>query len=118
MSSQNFANNLVSVTKLCCPSCWELYQVLEMGGAIRGSHPIVSPIVLPETLPKSVSEAMVTRFRAILSSQLRHLSSPIMVHGHHRNTSESGYSASSSNEGAVELRKACLAWVSAQDQKL
>jgi hypothetical protein len=87
-----------------------------MENAIRGCHPIVTPIVLPETLPNSVSEALVKRFRAHLSSQLRHLSesSPFMVPGHHRITSESRYSATSSNEGSVEYHDASQAWVFAQ----
>jgi len=90
-----------------------------MGDVIRGCHPTVTPIVLPETLPNHVSNAMVTRFRAHLSNQLRHLSSPNMVPGpttgHHRNTSESGYSATSSNEGAKQYSDAYQHWLSVQN---
>jgi hypothetical protein len=103
MSSQNLASTMVSVTKLCCPVCWELFQVLKMGNAIHGCHPNVTLVVLPKMLPISVSNAMVDRFRTHLSNQLHHLLSPNTVtSGHHRNFSDSGYSATSSNEGALE----------------
>ena len=72
---------------------------------VRGCHPIVTPVVLPETLPSSVSEEMVSRFRAHLSSQLHHLlfqssSVPRVSAGHHRNPSDSGYSAGSNDSAA------------------
>jgi hypothetical protein len=73
MSFQNLDDRIVSVSKLCCPVCWELFQVLRRDGSIRGCHPIVTPVVLPETLPGLVYEELVTRFRTHLSSQLRHL---------------------------------------------
>ena len=72
--------------------------------------------MLPETLPDDVSTKMVTCFRAHLSSQLRHLKSLPVVTGlkkmHHRHSSESGYSASSSNEGATEMFDAAKQFVS------
>jgi hypothetical protein len=62
---------------------------------------------------------MVTRFRAHLSSQLRHLLSPPAVglvtglkNMHHRHSSESGYSASSSNEGATKMLDATKQFMS------
>jgi hypothetical protein len=74
-----------------------------MEDRVRGCHPTVTPVVLPETLPSSVSEQMVSRFRDHLSSQLRPLLSessnsiPRLSAGHHRNHSDSGYSAESSD---------------------
>jgi hypothetical protein len=107
ISSQNLADNMISVSRLCCPVCWELFQVLDKESIIRGCHPTVSPVVLPKTLPESVFESMVTRFRAHLSGQLLHLLSdrkiPELKVGHHRNSSETGYSATSSSEGAKPI---------------
>ena len=109
ISFQNLAGDVVCVSRLCCPVCWELYKILGKEGTVRGCHSTVTPVVLPETLPDYVSTEMVTCFRAHLSSQLRHLLSPAvgLVTGpknmHHRHSSESGYSASSSNEGATEM---------------
>ena len=116
MSSQNLANNMVLVSKLCCPVCWELFQVLRREDTVCGCHPIVTPIALPQTFPKHVSKVLVTHFRAHLSSQLHHLSSSgfsvsELKNGHHRITSESGYSATSSNEGATKISNASEQWL-------
>jgi len=112
--SKNWAKDIVSVSKLCCPVCWELFQVLRMDKSIRGCHPCITPTVLPETLPSHISEAMVDRFRAHLRGQLRHLLSsntvPMLTGQHRRNVSESGYSAASSQEGAKEYPDAYVNW--------
>jgi hypothetical protein len=107
---------MVSVSKLCCPVCWELFKILKREKAVHGCHPNVTPVVLPETLPNHVSESMVTRFRAHLSNQLRPLlMDPNYIPGlkkmHHRNTSESAYSATSSNEGATKLSDSTESWL-------
>jgi hypothetical protein len=77
-----------------------------MEGSVRGFHSTITPLVLPETLPNHVSEAMVTRFRELLSEQLLHLSSQSpdipRQFKHYRNTSESSYSVSSSNESVMD----------------
>ena len=114
MSSQNF-NDMVSVSRLCCPVCWELFQVLGIESIVRGCHPTVTPVVLPETLPSHIYEAMVTRFRAHLSSQLRPLLSDIVSSstGHYRNSSDSGYSAVSS-ESVEMLTKMYGDWAHTQ----
>jgi hypothetical protein len=98
MFSQSLADDMVSVSKLCCPVCWELFQVLQKEGIIRGCHPTVTPTVLPEMLPEYICEAMVTRFRAHLSNQLRNMYTGQTAR-HYRNSSDSAYSVSSSNEG-------------------
>ena len=119
MSSQNLANDMVSVSRLCCPVCWELFQVLGIEGIVRGCHPTVTPVVLPETLPSHIYEEMVTRFRTHLSSQLRPLLSDIVSGssiGHHRNSSDSGYSAVSS-ESVERLTKMYGDWAHTQGLK-
>ena len=79
-----------------------------MEGTIRGCHPNVTPIVLPETLPNHVSDSLVTRFRAHLSGQLRHLLSfpgvTVPGKGHRHNTSESAYSSTSSTDSTLEIQ--------------
>lgn len=92
-----------------------------MEDIIRGCHTTVSPVVLPETLPSHVSDAMVTRFRAHLSTQLHRLLSPYNVvsyptTGHHRNSSDSGYSAVS-NESAGKLSSLYGDWTKTQNAK-
>jgi hypothetical protein len=84
-----------------------------MENAICGCHPTVTPLVLPETLPKHVSEAMISHLRALLSSQLCHLLLPnITSVGHHRNSSESAYSTTSSNESAADYSEEYQIWSS------
>jgi hypothetical protein len=86
------------------------------GGRIP--HTTVSPVALPETLPKHVSDAMVTRFRAHLSAELRLLSSPFStVSRHFRNSSESGYSATSSNENAKQPSTYFQKWSLVHDER-
>jgi hypothetical protein len=97
---------MVSVSKLCCPVCWELFKALDLGTNIRGCHPTVTPLALPDILPPKITERIVTRLQTILSSQLVHivLKSPVKTTQHRRNESEAGYSATSSNdlEGSSE----------------
>jgi hypothetical protein len=118
MSLQDLAGDMVSVTKFCCPVCWELFEVVGKGESVRGCHPIVTPVVLPEILPKDVYEKMITRFRAHLSGQLRHLLVfPVDytisgLNTHHRNTSGSGYSTTSSNQAATKSSDALKRWIS------
>lgn len=77
----------------------------------------------PDCVARDASQSRFQRdgypFPAHLSNQLRHLSSPNMVlgptTGHHRNTSESGYSATSSNEGAKQYSDAYQHWLSVQN---
>jgi hypothetical protein len=115
MPSQTLDSSKVSVSKLCCPVCWELFHILNMENAVCGCHPTVTPIVLPETLPEHVSEKMISHLRALLSGQLRHLLFPNIIPvgaGHHRNSSESAYSSTSSNENAAEYSDEFQTWSS------
>jgi hypothetical protein len=74
----------IGVSKLCCPVCWELLQILAPQSlkpgvkskipatyfSIRGSHSTVSPTQLPRWLPDDVVKKMVDRFRQLLHSEL------------------------------------------------
>jgi hypothetical protein len=105
---------MVSVSKLCCPVCWELFKALKLGTHIRGCHPTVTPLALPETLSPEISREMVARCQALLASQLKPLLSTEQAHTkqHYRNDSETGYSAASSNmiEGASECSPSYNSW--------
>jgi len=106
---------MISVSKLCCPVCWELFEVLNLHdficAKVRGCHPTVTQIALPETFPLEVSDKMITRLRALLAGQLRHLllNRPPRTQ-HFRNESETGFSAASSNEGASQCVEAYDSW--------
>jgi hypothetical protein len=69
---------MVAVSKLCCPICWELLDVLKGGSqdySTRGHHYVMSPAGLPLWLPADVVQEMVVRFRRYLRKEL------IDIHG-------------------------------------
>lgn len=67
---QTMEHGVIGVSKLCCPACWELMQVLKTNYdrrfMVRGFHTTVYPVQLPSWLPKHVVDQMVTRFEAHL----------------------------------------------------
>ena len=95
---------MVSVSKLCCPTCWELFKALDLDIKMRGCHPTVTPLAIPGTLPPDIPEQIIKYFRPLLTGQLIHLLSDSDVTGkarivhHYRSESETGHSASSSNQ--------------------
>lgn len=109
---------MISVSKLCCPVCWELFKVLKMDPDIKmdikisGCHPTITPVALPETFPAKISEKIVVSLRPLLTAQL----SPLLetkrpASGqHYRNVSETGHSAASSNEGASKCLGSYETW--------
>ena len=103
---------MISVSKLCCPVCWELFKELGLSTEIRGCHPTVTPLVLPETLSPCITKRMVKNFQVHLASQLVPLLSvtSVGVSQHRRNESETGYSAASSNESASEFTECYRTW--------
>jgi hypothetical protein len=93
---------MISVSKFCCPVCWELFKAATPGIKISGCHPNVTPLALPETLSPEIITKMVAALRILLVSQLKPLlENRAPQFGHSRNESESGYSAASSNEDAA-----------------
>lgn len=102
---QNLQEDMISVSKLCCPVCWELFEALNLDTKIRGCHPTVTPVALPETLSLEISEKMVTRLRTLLDAQVNFFfleGNDARRTQHSRNESETGHSTTSSNECASE----------------
>jgi hypothetical protein len=58
----------ISVSRLCCPTCWELLQVL--GFQMRGFHTSFYPVELPSCLSEPELKEMVTRFWGHLRREL------------------------------------------------
>ena len=54
----------ISVSKLCCPVCWELLVLLgseiPLSESFRGSHSTIHPVELPEWLPYKIKEEAVS----------------------------------------------------------
>jgi hypothetical protein len=120
--SQALQGDMVSVTKLCCPVCWELFKILrkllKLDIRISGCHPSVTPLALPETFSPEIIKEMVIALRGQLVLQLEpllHSKSPQKVQ-HSRHESETGHSATSSNnEGSTVFREAYNDWEEHQE---
>ena len=78
---QSLDQQLVAVSKPCCPACWELMAVLRGDKhdqfMVRSRHSTVYPLQLPPWLPLDVCQEMVNRFWNHLLRQLE-----TMVSGH------------------------------------
>ena len=72
---QNLHRNWISVSRLCCPVCWELMKTL--GGSqdtdpfeVRGRHSVVYDMELPNLLPTDILEKMIRRFKEFVYQEL------------------------------------------------
>src|SRR6266550_1522266 len=73
---------MVSVSKLCCPVCWEFITLLRETTAttatdkspkfsVRGYHPHIYPLVLPPWISDEIREKMNLKFLGYLGAELR-----------------------------------------------
>jgi len=75
-SHQNIGqqSRLISASKLCCPICWEFFDVWRGYSSTRlvlwADHSIVYPVQLPESVPDEVIQKLITRFQASLQHEL------------------------------------------------
>jgi hypothetical protein len=74
---QNFDNSVISVSKPCCPVCWELIKILRnkkfTDFHLDGHHKTLSQVELPEWLPVQIVEKLTARFEDILLTQIETL---------------------------------------------
>ena len=73
MLLQHWKENLIAVSKLCCPVCWDLLALLKINGehpVVRGRHASLSPVDLPPWLPTGTVTAMVALYRNRLLKEL------------------------------------------------
>lgn len=57
MWTQGSNRKILSVSKLCCPICWQLLSILRGSSedlAVRGGHPDLYPVEMPQWLPKDI----------------------------------------------------------------
>jgi hypothetical protein len=107
----------ISVSKLCCPVCWELLKLLrgkESTFDVRGYHNHLYMTDLPSWLPDSIVQQMVDRFWGYLRQGLgsvidydaRIKSTTPVEPGHHRNisteTSASGLSLDTAASNPID----------------
>jgi hypothetical protein len=73
---QSLDQRNIAVSKLCCPVCWELLQLI--GGdtdsfKVRGFHTTLYTVELPSWLPRDVVEKMVDLYGAHLRHELNRM---------------------------------------------
>jgi len=64
----------ISVSRLCCPVCWELMRVLRKDSdnfQVCGHHNRLMLLDLPHYLPAEAVSAMVVKFRSYLANALK-----------------------------------------------
>jgi len=97
---QNINQNVLAVSKRCCPVCWTLLAILEGLNdrfGVRGRHPTVCAVDLPPWLPLEALSQMVACFEEILKHQI--FTMMMQKKKHHRRTS-SGQSDSATSTGS------------------
>jgi hypothetical protein len=100
----------ISVSKFCCPVCWELLEVLSetnnnLKFVVRTHHPHLYAVHLPRGLPDDALKKMIERFRKKLYEKLCQLPSvlpPIAGPGHYRNVSLESAGESVSSAGSTD----------------
>ena len=100
----------ISVSKFCCPVCWELIKVLNettknVEFIVRAHHSNLYPVCLPSWLPNVALERMVQyqnfcQLRSVEPSSLSFSSSL----GHNRNVSLESAGESVSSVGSADLK--------------
>ena len=75
--------DLIAVSKLCCPVCWELIKILRGdydGLEVRGRHSMLYALELPKHLPQEVLNALIQRFRQHLQTEFQLMISKWRAH--------------------------------------
>ena len=100
----------LSVSKLCCPVCWDLLEILRDGKVdtlqVRGRHAILYDVELPPWLSIDVLEKMVGRYFAYAKTELKNIQ-PIDKEGNraHRHVSGSQSDASFTSGYSVNIQR-------------
>ena len=68
---------LISMSKRCCPVCWELLEIFKDGDStnfhVDGYHKTLFQVELPDWLPLEIVVKLTARFEEILLKQIRTL---------------------------------------------
>jgi len=109
---QELDSSVISVSKLCCPVCWDVLELLRNASGmraefiVRGRHAVLSPVQLPIWLPVEIVQQMLQMYKQILVDKFKVLMSPNRVGGHSRlNSLQSnpGLSNASSEETSSSI---------------
>jgi hypothetical protein len=97
----------IAVSKLCCPICWDFFQILcsKMGfeGAVQGFHKSLSMVHLPDRTPTHLAEAMISLYCDHLRGELEKMKCDDAAHKHTNSAgSESTLSAATTSSHDTE----------------
>ena len=102
---KNLKTGAISVSKLCCPVCWDLLDIMSASSnhqskpvfSVAGNHDTVYYVALPPIIPRDILNKMISRFRGYLCHLVQQLAQPANNTKTHRSTqSSSGASVASS----------------------
>jgi hypothetical protein len=110
---QNFDNSVISVSKPCCPVCWELIKLLRNDKStdfhLDGHHKTLSQVELPEWLPVQIVEELTARFENILLTQIETLTPRRKRHAFNPSGQSRNDLSSDSSEGEEDANGA-IGW--------
>jgi hypothetical protein len=103
---QNLKTSPLAVSKLCCPVCWDLLDIMTRDSegvaaqamphfSLLGHHSTIYPTALPPIIPENVQDQMISHFRSYLCNQLLQLRQPASDLKTHPGPSTPGWSSSS-----------------------
>ena len=105
----------ISVSKFCCPVCWEFLKVLnetndKLEFVVRAHHSNLHPVCLPPWVPDRALEMMIKRFRKKLYEKLCELPSEVQpgllvpTPGHYKSLSLESAGESISSAGSADMK--------------
>jgi hypothetical protein len=97
----------IAVSKLCCPVCWELLQILRGATedfSVRGHHATMYPVELPPWIPDYIVFQMLARFQQYLIGELLKLTVPATRHKLSPSLESINTDSSGSTDGAFGPR--------------
>jgi len=108
-SQKLLRSGMISVSKLCCPVCWELLSMLneEKPLKLRGHHSTIYPVELPQWLPSQIVDKMNALFQNHLRQEIEIMlqgaeeGATIQRNRHVPHESESNISVASTNFSIV-----------------
>jgi hypothetical protein len=110
---QNFDNSVISVSKPCCPVCWELIKLLRNNKStnfhLDGHHKTLSQVELPAWLPVQIVEKLTARFEDILLTQIEILTPRRKRHAFNPSGQSRNDLSSDSSEGEEDASDA-IGW--------
>ena len=99
--------SIISVSKLCCPVCWDLLTFMrgkvKQHLMVRGRHPVLSPVQLPLWVPSDILTLMTERYENLLLLEVIKMMAPVDAYDNSDIESNAGFSSDGSEETASSM---------------